>query len=72
MKLSLRKNLYETNMDLVKNQNRHIFSEKESDFPYFCELFEAHVFILKIHRVLEGTVKTDDFMPKNADPNDEA
>ena len=59
-------------MDLVKSQNRHLFSGKESDFPYFCEIFEARMFILKLHSVLEGTAKSADYVPKDADPNDEA
>ena len=59
-------------MDLVKSQYRHLFSGKESDFPYFCEIFEARMFILKLHSVLEGTAKSADYVPKDADPNDAA
>ena len=59
-------------MDLLKSQNRHLFSGKESDLPYFCEIFEARMFILKLHRVLEGKATIADYMPKDADPNDEA
>ena len=46
-----------------KTIDKLFFSGKEEDFVYFSEPFEARMYVLKLNKILDGTVGFRDFIP---------
>ena len=46
-----------------KTIDKLFFSGKEEDFVYFSEQFEARMYVLKLNKILDGTVGYREFIP---------
>ena len=48
----------------MSDKNKRVrFSGKEEDFLYFSEQFEAPIFVLMLHKVLDGSSTFEDYVP---------
>ena len=46
-----------------KATDKVFFSGKEEDFVYFSEQFEARMYVLKLNKILDGTVGYREYIP---------
>ena len=46
-----------------KTIDKLFFSGKEEDFVYFSEQFEGRMYVLKLNKILDGTVGYREFIP---------
>ena len=46
-----------------KKDDKFFFSGKEEDFACFSEQFEAQTYVLKLNKILDGTVGYNEFIP---------
>ena len=47
-----------------KTIDKFFFSAKEEDFVFFSEQFEARMYVLKLKKILDGTVGYREFITK--------